>query len=245
MLPRSISATINLFSVRQSTANTRNIIHRALPVALAMTAIFCVRPANALTDARSFFTGITGEWVGTCLQSTNGKQADNKYFHAVIKQVSASTFNSSFEYYRIDDTSHNPIKIGTSSIITTIGPNGIAQNQISGKGIMMVDYKPKEQTHNFKETLTVASNGLLGQGSGSLSVSGMPFGLGKNGRISKATSAWTFDGNNLTIRQTITAGFKALFFSKNFDVVAQYTAKRGSNLASIMGRPLRTASRTY
>lgn len=243
MLPRFDSATDNRFSIRQIAANTRNTINRALPLALALTAVFCVRPANAQPDARSFFTGITGEWVGTCRQSTNGKQADNKYFHAVIKQVDANTFNSSFEYFRIDDTSHNPIKIGTSSIVTSIAPNGTAQNQISGKGIMMVDYKPKEQTHNFKETLTVASNGLLGQGTGSLSVNGMPFGLGRNGKISKATSSWTFDGSNLTIRQNITAGFKALFFSKNFDVVAEYSARRGSSLASIMGKPMRTASR--
>lgn len=214
-----------------------------LLVVVAMAALIIAQAASAVAnDARSFFSNITGEWIGTCQQSTNGKQADDKYFHAVVRQVDVNTFSSSFDYYRLDNNTGKPVPIGTSSIITTIGPNGAAQNRIQGKGMMMVDAKPKQQQHDFKEVLNLASDGLHGQGSGTLSVFGMPFGLGRNGKIKKATSSWSLNNGLLTINQSIQAGFRALFFSKNFDFVASYTARRGSDIASLITRPPQVSS---
>lgn len=214
-----------------------------LLVMVALAALIIAQAASAAAnDARSFFANITGEWIGTCRQSTNGKQADDKYFHAVVRQVDANTFSSSFDYYRLDDNTGKPVPIGTSSVITTIGPNGAAQNRIQGKGTMMVDAKPKQQQHDFKEVLNSASDGLHGQGTGTLSVFGMPFGLGKNGKIKKATSSWSLNDGLLTVNQSILAGFKALFFSKNFNFEACYTARRGSDIATLITRPPRVSS---
>jgi len=211
---------------------------------IALAALCIAQAACAATDdARSFFSSIVGEWIGTCHQSTNGIQADDKYFHAVVRRADANTFVSSFDYYRADNNTGRPIAIGTSSVSTSIGPNGIAQNRIQGKGTMLVDQKPKQQEHDFKEVLSVAPDGLHGQGSGTLSVFGMPFGLGRNGKIQNATSRWALHDGVLTINQAILAGFRALFFTKNFNVVATYTARRGTNVANLITRPSRVSSR--
>lgn len=223
-------------------AITRSVL--IVTVALAGFSIAQAAPA-ATNDARSFFSSIVGEWIGTCQQSTNGKQADDKYFHAVVKQVDANTFSSNFDYYRLDKNTGKPISIGTSSVSTTIGPNGVAQNRIQGKGTMMVDSKPKQQQHDFKEVLSAAPDGLHGQGSGTLSVFGMPLGLGKNGKISKAASAWSLQDGVLTINQNLQAGFRAFVFSKSFSFVACYTARRGADVASVITRPGRVSSRPF
>jgi hypothetical protein len=192
---------------------------------------------------KSFFQGIVGEWIGTCEQSTDGEQADNKYFRAVVKQVDANSFTTNFDYYKYDEKAEAPVQIGSSSITTTIAPDGSAKNKITGKGTMLVDYKPKQQKHDLQEVISSTPSGLRGQGTGTLSVSGMPLGLGKNGKIQQANSTWTFSKGVLSIRQDIKAGFRALFINKSFYVKANYTAQRGSDVVSLMTGRTRVSSK--
>lgn len=209
----------------------------ALAAAMVAVIVGCAIPASAAaTDAKSFFNKMVGEWVGTCRQTTDGKSADNKYFHVLVKQISPNTYTSNFDYYRVDSKTKKLLKIGSSDVTTTIGADGVARNKISGKGTMLVDFKPKQQTHQLQEVLSSSSDGLKGQGSGTLSVSGMPLGLGKGGKIQSATSTWSLNNDTLTIHQTIKAGFRALFISKTYDVVATYVAKRGTDIASIVSK---------
>lgn len=185
--------------------------------------------------AAGFFRSITGEWIGACEQSTDGEKADNKYFHAVIRQLDDNTFESNFRYYRLDKNTGEAISIGESAVSTEIEPDGTAKNRVTGKGTVLVYEESKNQTHDLTEVLaTTGENTLQGKGSGTISVSGMPFGLGKNGKIENAGSVWSLTNGVLSIRQTIKVGFRVLLFKKRFDVVADYTARRGSDLAALM-----------
>lgn len=199
--------------------------------------------APSKDNVRAFLQSITGEWIGVCQQSTNGELAEDKYFHAMVKQVDASTFDTKFEYYRLENGA--PLHIGTSCVTTIIGPDGTVSNKIKGQGTVLVENKPKQQQHDLLEVIKLTGdNKLEGSGSGSISVSGMPLGIGKNGKIKSSKSEWTLANNVLTIHQTIKATFKVLFFGKSFDVVAHYTATRGSDVASLMNRAIQSASKT-
>ena len=196
---------------------------------------------NSTSD---FFRIIVGEWIGMCDQSTDGVKADDKYFHALVKQVNANTFSAAFDYYRIDKRTNTPLRIGSTTFTTTIETDGAAKNKITGKGIMLVNNKPKNQQHELQEILTSPKAGnLQGHGAGKISVNGMPFGLGKNGKIADSKSSWSLNNDVLTIHQTISAGFRALFFKKTFKISANYTARRGSNVASLWSNQTRSASK--
>jgi hypothetical protein len=192
---------------------------------------------NGPSDAKSFFRNSIGNWIGTCRQSTDGKQAEDKYFHATIREADANTFTGQFDYYRLDAQTGRPLPIGQSSVTVTIAPDGTATSKISGQGIVMVEGKPKDQKHEFTENLTCSADGkLTGKGKGSISVSGMPFGVGKGGKVKEANSVWSMNNGTLMLSQSIKVGFKALVFSKSFKMDAQYTAKHGTNVAEIMPR---------
>lgn len=186
-------------------------------------------------DAGAFFRSITGEWVGICEQSTDGEQADNKYFYAAIEQVGPNSFAGQFSYYRYDESTGIPLHVGDANVLTTIEPDGSVTNRISGRGTMLVDNKPKQQQHELLESLTgTDSGGLTGRIRGKISVGGMPFGLGKNGSVYDGTSTWSLNGDVLTIRQSLKAGFRILFFTKSYTVEARSTASRGSDVVSLM-----------
>lgn len=191
-----------------------------------------------------FFGRITGDWIGTCDQSTDGEQADTKYFRATVSQSGANAFNTKFEYFRFDPATGKLSSIGSSTCTTTIGSDGVAQNKITGTGQILVNNTPKNQSHSLAESLKVTAPGSLqGQGTGSLRVSGMPLGLGKNGQVRKDTSTWQFSDGVLQIEQALNVKFKALIFSKSFDVKASYRATRGTDVASLITKPEKVASR--
>lgn len=201
-------------------------------VVIALGMVFATSTIASAADSRQFLKGLVGDWIGTCEQSTDGNVAENKYFHANIKQMDSNTYEGKFDYYR--NTANGPLHIGQSSLKIAIGTDGVAKSTITGKGIVLVEKKPKNQEHELVEVLTCAANGLRGTGGGKLSVSGMPFGVGKNGKVQKATSSWSISNGTLTIDQKIKVGFRALIFNKSFNIAAHFTAKKGSNVASLM-----------
>lgn len=183
-----------------------------------------------------FFKSVTGDWIGTCKQSTDGKQADDKYFHASVRQTSPNTFETQFEYYRLDSKTGQLVRAGGSSVVTTIAPDGTAKSKITGNGQILVNNSPKNQQHDLMEVLSFGDSGLQGKGTGTLSVSGMPLGLGKKGKVRNDKSTWAVSNGMLTIHQSLDVSFKALFISKSFSVVANYTAKRGTDVACLAGK---------
>lgn len=206
--------------------------------AVSVLFAFCIlspaasQPAASQGEIASFLHSIGGEWVGTCEQSTDGEQAENKYFHIVNKKVNDNTFESRIDYYRNVDG--KPLHIGNDSVVITINANGTATSKITGEGTMLVNMKPKQQKHEMNEVLTYSDGKIHGTGSGIISVSGMPFGVGKNGKILSSSSTWSINKGILTISQTCKAGFKALFITKSFQVIANNSARKGSDLAALI-----------
>ena len=109
-------------------------------------------------------------------------------------------------------------------------------NSIQGKGQVRIDPKTtKPEQHDLSEVLRAsADGGLEGTGSGRISVSGMALGLGKNGQVSDSHSAWSMHNGALTISQELKVKFKVLIVSKSFDITAQFTGTRGSDVAGLM-----------
>ena len=216
-------------------------------ITLALTIISAAaysQPSPSQGDARAFFHSLAGEWVGTCEQTTDGESPDNKYFHAVVKQLDNNIFESRFEYYRFDPKSKTAVRAGEAVITTTVGPDGIARSKATGQGTVLVNKQPKSQKHEVNEVLGFAgNNSMQGQGSGTIKISGMPLGLGKNGKIDNATTIWTLSNEVMTVHQTLKAGFRALFFKKHFSIVAHYSARRGSDVVSLMKKNMQVTAK--
>ena len=212
----------------------------ALAILLAVAAITpnlgWAQSAGQSGDAGGFIRKLTGEWVGTYEQYTNGKKADTKYCHAIVKQSGPDAYVTVMEYYRLDAQTGAPVKIGQSTMTTEIAPDGTATNSITGKGTVFIDPKTqKPEEHDLTEALRVSGNGgLEGAGTGKISVSGMALGLGKNGDVRDSRSAWSMNNGVLKISQDLKVSFKVLLFSKSFDVRATFTAKRGSDISGLM-----------
>ncbi len=187
----------------------------------------------------TFIKNLTGEWIGTCQQKTDGEDADNKYFHAKFEQTGSNTFAGKFTYYRFDPKTAEAVNIGETTMVSTIQADGTIKNDIIGKGKILINDQPKDQEHTVTEILTFADeNTLTGKIDGKISVSGMPFGIGKNGKIRNAESTWTIRNGVMTLDQTLKAEFKVLVVSKSFTVEAKSVAERGTDVVSLMKRDL-------
>ena len=193
----------------------------------------CAPPPIA--SIAEFFRSITGDWIGICKQCTDNDPADDKYFHAVIKESKPGLFEAHFDYYRADSKGA-PLHIGSSKVTTTITATG-AVGRVVGNGEVLVDRKTKRQEHDLTETLTATPAGVVtAKGSGSLKVSGMPLGLGKLGKVKDDQSSWSLANGTLTVRQSMNIVFRALFVSKSFKIDASYTAVRGSDVSSLLAK---------
>lgn len=202
---------------------------------LIFGSVAALASTTSCANPDDFFRGITGDWIGVCEQKTDGEQAEDKYFRATVSVLSDDTFDTRFEYFRLDEKTGDLLSIGSATIITTLEPDGTAVNEITGQGTVMVNDKPKNQRHELQELLTVNGNGTLeGLGTGRIEVSEMPLGIGKNGKVQSAKSTWEMKDGVLNIQQSIRVGFRALIFTKHFDITANYTAQRGTDVASLI-----------
>lgn len=184
------------------------------------------QPASQSSGIESFFAKLPGDWVGTVSQSTDGKFADTKYFHAVVKQLSPDIFETVFTFYKLDKKTGAPVLAGLSGMETKIDTAGTATNILTGKGDLQVDAKTwKPETHEMTELLrTSPVGGLLGTGSGSITVGG------RNGEVQGYSSTWLLNNDVLKISQRFKVKFQVFVFSKSFTITADYTAIRGSDL---------------
>ena len=224
---------------------TRSFLSGWISALIIILSLSAVHAQPSPGSAGDFFKSITGDWVGICEQSTDGEQAENKYFHANIKQAGTDTFNSEFRYY-LTDASGKPVQIGSASMTTTIQPDGTAINKINGTGTMLVQKKPTQQKHDLTEVLVCNdTSSMSGKITGKIDVSGMPFGLGKNVKVANSTSKWALNNGTLEFQQTIKAGIKVFVFSKTFTVVANSTATRGTDVVSLMKAEARIASKPH
>lgn len=200
---------------------------------LALASIASAQPTSSTTSA-DFFRSIVGDWVGTYEHAVNGEQAEDTYFKFSITQVDQDSFASHFEYYRLDPVSGDPQPAGSAKIESMVQADGSVKNVTTGDGTILVENKPKQQTYNLTEVLGSSDCGVTGKIGGKISVSGLPLGVGKNGQIYDGSSSWSVDGNVLTIKQSLKAGFKVLLFSKRYSLEASSKAIRGTDVAALM-----------
>jgi hypothetical protein len=195
-------------------------------------------PKAAPDNVATFLHSLVGEWIGTCVQSTDAKAAEDKYFHAIVKQLSPDSYETVFEYYRLDPQTGAPIQVGATTMSTTVARDGTATNRIIGKADVLIDPATrKPEQHDLSEVLRVSPRGgLEGTGSGTIKVSGMPLGAGKSGQVREYRSTWSQRDGVLSMSQHLNVKFKVLFFSRRFAMVADYTARRGSDIAGLMKR---------
>ena len=202
---------------------------------LASTAFAQPAPSTRAVD---FYQKVVGDWVGTYEHTTDGEQAEDIYFKFSVKQSDPNSFTGKFAYFRLNEATGDPEPAGTATIKSTVEADGSVTNVISGEGTIMIENNLKQQTYNLVEKLCNSDCGdLSGDICGKVSVAGLPFGVGKNGRVFSGSSAWSLDGDVLTINQSIKAGFKVLFFSKSYTLLANSKATRGTDVAAIMKKP--------
>ncbi len=217
----------------------------ALLLVLLAAAVGYAQPSAPPASVADFLHSLVGEWTGTCVQSTDGKATDNKYFHAIIKQSGPATYETVFEYYRLDPQTGAPITVGATTMATTVAADGTATNRIAGKADVLIDPETlRPEQHDLSEVLRVSpSGGLEGTGSGTIKVSGMPLGAGNSGTVQDYHSTWSQSNGVLSMSQHLEARFKVLFFSKSFAIIADYTARRGSDIVGLMKSASANASR--
>lgn len=188
------------------------------------------------TNIAAFYHEMVGAWIGTVEQYTDGIKADTKYFHGVVKQTSSDTFETLFEYYRLDKETHAPVQVGVTSMTTKITPEATATNTITGKGDVFTSPKVSEsEEHLLSEVLLMSpSGGLKGKGSGKISVGDIALGKGKNGEVSDYTSTWSISNDILSITERLKITFRVLIIAKHYDIVYDFKAKRGSDIMGLM-----------
>lgn len=222
--------------------NMNRVVTTGNAVVIMLTAVLLVatagysQPASESSGIEAFFHMLPGDWIGTVSQSTDGKFSDTKYFHAVTKQLSPDIFETVFTYYRLDQKTGAPLLVGVSGMATKIDATGTATNSLTGKGDILVDVNSwKPETHELTELLrTSPTGGLVGTGSGSIIVIGMPLNLGKNGKVKSYTSTWAMSDDVLTISQRFKVDFRVFLFRKSFAITADYIGKRGSDIVGLM-----------
>jgi hypothetical protein len=216
-------------------------IRPTIPAVLILSIVIVIpvlAQPTASPTAVDFYQKVMGDWVGTYEHTTDGEQAEAIYFKFSVKQSDPNSFTGKFAYFRLNEATGDPEPAGTATIKSTVEADGSVTNVISGEGTIMIENNLKQQTYNLVEKLCNSDyGGLSGDIGGKVSVSGLPFGVGKNGRVSSGSSAWSLDGDVLTINQSIKAGFKVLLFSKSYSLLASSKATRGTDVAAIMKKP--------
>lgn len=217
-----------------------SLVRSCLVLFLAFLGTVVLSPAISRTvhadasSARSFFEGIVGDWVGAC-DEVVGNDTQTRYFRVNVKQISSDAYQSHFTYYKIDGKSGKEVPDGSMLIQTTVHPDGTGINSVSGNGSVLFDCRCLKQEFTLTEALTATSDGrLLGRGSGRNSVRGIPFGLGRNGKLLDTKTDWSVEKGSLCMRQSLKARYRSLCFSRNFLFKATYTAQKGSSLAAVM-----------
>jgi len=222
--------------MHRSTSIVTTVFTVAIILIMALASTGFAQQANQPANISAIFNSMSGDWIGTVAQSTNGKPADTKYFHLSVQEKDPNTYVTQMEYYRIDKQTGEPVQNGASTLTTQIVSPSEATNTLTGKGDILItpdDRKP--ETHNLAETVTLTPSGeMQGTGSGSISVSGMPLGLGKNGKVSGYSSTWSVNNNTLKLSQELQVEFRFLLIKKTFDITANYTATRGTDIMTLV-----------
>jgi hypothetical protein len=210
---------------------------RSLSIALGVGLIFVSRASSAQTppDAgQRFFAALEGDWVGTAQQRVEGQEPLTRYFHLAVRRQDARTFVITVSYFRPDPKSGALEAAGSEQGSSTLAPDGTVERRAEGSGSVLVDGRPKPETHSATgRARATAAGTLAGEASGTIRLQGLPLGLGRRGKIERAREEWTVKGDVLTGSTAFVACFRAFLFSKRYRVETTCRAERGSDVAAL------------
>lgn len=199
--------------------------------------------ASAST-AEQFYQRILGDWVGTSVSRFDDEEPTTNYFHVKITRSSPRTFREEYVYWRRNPDTGVLEPSGTQTNTATIEPDGTVRCVSSGRGTILIDYKPRKKQWQAKGSgACVAPDQFCAEVSGTVSVEGMPFGLGRKGRIQKGVASWSLRDGHLIGRTEVDSRFRAVVFTKRFRLVTELRAERGSDVHALAARtPAPTAA---
>jgi hypothetical protein len=192
-------------------------------------------PASPATGEQ-FFATLLGEWVGTAQQRVDDQEPLTRYFHLAVRRRDAQTFVTTIRYYRPNPKTGALEEAGSERGTSSLQPDGTVQRRLEGTGTVLVNYRPKPETHSAAGSARPTAGGLEGEASGTIKVDGLPFGLGRRGRIEQAREEWSVRGGVLSGRTTIRARFRALFTTRRFKVETTCRGERGSDVAAVAAK---------
>ena len=210
-------------------------------------AIFCSGlTGNATTPptaAQQFYARVLGDWVGTTVSRLDGAKPVKGYFHLLITRVDENTIREDYTFYRVQSKTAGSSEAGgletsgTESDLSTMESNGAIRRTAQGSGTVLIDFKPKNQSFEASGAAHFTDPDHLEVGvEGKIAVDGMPLGLGKHGKLQKATATWSLEEGKLIGQTQFQASFHVLFFAKRYRIEVQLRAERGTNFQTIAGR---------
>jgi hypothetical protein len=224
----------------------------AAPLLLGLAssrAVFCSGLAGDATTpptaAQQFYAQVLGDWVGTTVSRLDGAKPVTGYFHLLITRVDEHTIREEYTFYRLHPKTAGTRKAGgletsgTESDLTTTESNGAIHRSVQGSGTILIDFKPKKQSFEASGTAHFTSpDHLEAEAKGKIVVAGMPLGLGKHGKLQKATASWSLEAGKLIGQTQFEASFRVLFFTKRYRIAIQLRGERGTNFQTLAARVL-------
>jgi hypothetical protein len=154
-----------------------------------------------------------------------------------VAQTSPDSYKTTFKYYTLDPATGNLADAGTSSMTTTIAPDGTGTNMMIGEGEVVMDDAgdPKWEQHQFSEILALASpDTLQGSGIGTVVVSkSAEEEGGQKGKIVKYASTWEVNDSQWKITQQFQVKFKAFVFRKTYTITMNHEVRKGSDIMDL------------
>jgi hypothetical protein len=214
---------------------------RSLPIALVTAALLSAAAADSVqappAPGERFLTSLVGEWVGTAQQFIDDEAPATRYFHLVVRRRDPRTFETRIRYYRTHPETGALEQAGQERGTSTMEPDGTVRRQFEGTGTVLVNFRPKPETHSaIGQARPTAAGGLEGDATGTIQVAGLPFGLGRRGKIERAREEWNVRSGVLTGRTSIVARFRALLVTRRFRVETVCRGERGSDVVALAAR---------
>jgi hypothetical protein len=175
--------------------------------------------------------------VGTAVSRLNDDEPATNYFHLVIARIDENTFREEYTFYRIHPKTGMLERSGTQSVLSTIDSSAAIRQTCRGSGTILIDLKEKNERFEASgQAHFTGPDHLEAEAKGKIAVDGMPLNLGKNGKLRKATAAWSLEEDRLIGQTRVETSFSVFLFAKHFLIETQLRAHRGADLQTVTGR---------
>ena len=214
---------------------------RSIPAAVAAMALIGTVAADPVeapaASSERFLAGLVGSWVGTARQFVDDGAPVTRYFHLIVRRRDMRTFETRFRYYRTNPRTGALEEAGHDQGTSVLEADGSVRRHLKGSGTVLVQFRPKPERHSAAGRARATAAGRLeGDATGTIQVDGLPFGLGRQGKIESAWEEWSVRDGRLTGRTAIVARFRALLTTRRFRIETICTARRGTDVKALAAR---------